>query len=100
MLVLAMEFSRDAQRAFWTVNTNEQTGAGVQNARARGHRKHQMVNGGFASEGWNHPGLLIEQDPRVTPSKRNSDAQCQPQGPQASRTGHPKMCGPPGVGYG
>ena len=45
--------------------------------------KHQMVSGGFASEGWNHPGLLIEQDPRVTPSKRNSDAQCQPQGPQA-----------------
>jgi hypothetical protein len=28
---------------------------------------------GVASEGRNRPGLLEEQEPRVTPSKRNSD---------------------------
>ncbi len=37
---------------------------------------------GFASEGRNHPGLLTEQEPEVTPSKRNSDAHCQTQCPQ------------------
>jgi hypothetical protein len=98
MLVLAMEFSRDAQRAFRTVDAKEQTGIGVRNGRARGRRNQ---NGSPASRrrDWNRPGLLNEQGPRVTPSKRNSDAHCHPQSPQASRTGHPKMCGPPGAGW-
>ena len=100
MLVLAMEFSRGAQRAFGARDTIEQTGAGAQNGRASGRQTHHWVGSGFASEGRNRPGLPNGQDPRVTPSKRNSDAHRQPQGPQASRTGHPKMCGPPGAGYG
>jgi hypothetical protein len=44
MLVLAMEFSKDAHRAFWAVTTKEQTGAEVQNGRARGRRIHQMAS--------------------------------------------------------
>ena len=36
---------------------------------------------GVASEGWNRPGLLNEQDPRVTPSKRNSDGPVPSPGP-------------------
>jgi hypothetical protein len=44
MLVLAMEFSRDAQRAFRADGTNEQTGGGAQNGRARGRQIHQLVD--------------------------------------------------------
>ena len=99
MLVLAMEFSRCAQRAHGTAVIKKQTDEGVRWTRASG-RQHLGEVAGIASEGRNRPGLLIEQVPKVTPSKRNSDARCHPQGPQASRTGPPKRCGPPGAGYG
>jgi hypothetical protein len=99
MLVLAMEFSRGAQRGLRATDIKEQTDERARCARASG-RDGATGRAGFASEGRNRPGLLNEQEPRVTPSKRNSDAHCHPQGPQASRTGHPKMCGPPGAGYG
>ena len=36
---------------------------------------------GFALEGTNRPGLLEEQGPRVTPSKRNSDGPVASPGP-------------------
>ena len=99
MLVLAMEFSRGAQRPHRAATSQVQTGERAQYGRASG-RPDLEGSAGIASEGRNRPGLLDEQEPRVTPSKRNSDAHCQPQSPQASRTGHPKMCGPPGAGYG
>ena len=100
MLVLAMEFSRGAQRAHRATVINEQTDEGAQYGRASG--RHVRSQGGPASRRRDGiaPGCPDEQEPRVTPSKRNSDAHCHPQGPQASRTGHPKMCGPPGAGYG
>ena len=100
MLVLAMEFSRGAQRAHRATGIIEQTDAGVRQARARG--RPTTTGGGPASRrrvGF-APDCSNEQVPEVTPSKRNSDAHCHPQGPQASRTGHPRMCGPPGAGYG
>jgi hypothetical protein len=55
MLVLAMEFSRCAQRALRTVNTKEQTGVGVQSGRASGRRPHTRWGGGIASEGLESP---------------------------------------------
>ena len=97
MLVLAMEFSRGAQRAHRATIIKEQTDEGVRCARASGRHDPNGL-AGIASEGRNRPGLPDGQEPRVTPSKRNSDARCHPQSPQASRTGHPKMCGPPGAG--
>jgi|HubBroStandDraft_2_1064218.scaffolds.fasta_scaffold69801_2 hypothetical protein len=45
MLVLAMEFSRGAQRPFGARDTIEQTGAEAQNGRASGRQTHQL--GGF-----------------------------------------------------
>jgi hypothetical protein len=43
MLVLAMEFSRDAQRARRATGIKEQTDAGVRRTRARGRRPPQVV---------------------------------------------------------
>jgi hypothetical protein len=60
MLVLAMEFSRCAQRARRATIIKEQTDERVQRTRARGRPKPQR-GGGFASEGRNRPGLLEEQ---------------------------------------
>jgi hypothetical protein len=54
MLVLAMEFSRDAQRAFRAVDAKEQTGIGVRNGRARGRADH-CWSAGVASEGLESP---------------------------------------------
>jgi hypothetical protein len=42
---------------------------------------------GVASEGWNRPGLLEEQEPRVTPSKRNSDGPMSSPGPTGLMNG-------------
>jgi len=90
MLVLAMEFSRGAQRVLRATDIKEQTDERVRCARASG--RHCATGAGrHRVEGRNRPGLLDEQGPRVTPSKRNSDAHFHPQGPQASRAGHPKM---------
>jgi hypothetical protein len=98
MLVLAMEFSRGAQRAYRAAAI-EQTDEGAQQGRASG-RQPTKRRAGIASKGSNRPGLLAEQGPRVTPSKRNSDARRHPQSPQAGWTGPPRRCGPPGAGYG
>jgi hypothetical protein len=83
MLVLAMEFSRGAQRAHGatTHRTSDRCGGAVDTG-----ERPALPGGaaGVASEGRNRRGLLDEQDPRVTPSKRNSDAHGHPQSPQAS----------------
>ena len=83
MLVLAMEFSRGAQRA--PLNADHQRTDRWRGAARAGERPaaSSMRTACVASEGRNRHGLLIEQDPRVTPSKRNSDARCHPQSPQA-----------------
>ena len=44
MLVLAMEFSRDTQRALGSAVAKEQTGVGAQNGRARGRQSHLAVS--------------------------------------------------------
>jgi hypothetical protein len=99
MLVLAMEFSRGAQRGNRAVHIkNRPTCRRDTHGRAAGPRP--LGRAGIALEGRNRPGLLDEQEPGVAPSKRNSDAHCHPQSPQASRTGPPKRCGPPGAGVG
>jgi hypothetical protein len=82
MLVLAMEFSRGAQRGYGTTEAKKQTGDRVRYARASGHGSPNGTDD-FASEGRNRPGLPNEQDPEVTPSKRNSDAHRHRQSPQA-----------------
>ena len=43
MLVLAMEFSRGAQRALGATGVKEQTDAGVRSARASGRRRLEVV---------------------------------------------------------
>ena len=80
MLVLAMEFSRGAQRVLGATGVKEQTDAGVRSTRASG-RHPADAGGGVASEGRIRPGLLDEQGPRVTPSKRNSDGPVPSPGP-------------------
>jgi hypothetical protein len=97
MLVLAMEFSRGAQRRHPAAHIKNRPMC-RDDARGRAAEPSPVAGVGIASEGRNRPGLLTEQEPGVTPSKRNSDAHCHPQGPQASRTGPPKRCGPPGAG--
>ena len=42
---------------------------------------------GFASEGRNYPRAAQMQEPKATPSKRNSDAHCQPPDPQGLADG-------------
>ena len=97
MLVLAMEFSRDATtRAGDRDHRATERRSGAFQAGERPDRPKGLA--GVATEGRNRPGLLVEQDPKVTPSKRNSDARSHPQGPRASRTGPPEGCGPPGAG--
>jgi hypothetical protein len=81
MLVLAMEFSRGAQRGHRASIIKEQTDERVRYARASGRRSTQKGGAGVASEGRNRPGLLEEQEPRVTPSKRNSDGPLPHPGP-------------------
>ena len=44
MLVLAMEFSRGARRAFWAFDAKEQTGDGTENGRASGRPTHPEVS--------------------------------------------------------
>ena len=82
MLVLAMEFSRGAQRAFGPpTSKNRPTTGRDAHGRAAGTRSRaepaSRRRDGIAS------GCPNEQEPRVTPSKRNSDARCHPQSPQA-----------------
>jgi hypothetical protein len=79
MLVLAMEFSRGAQRATRGVRgqiTDRQRGGSSASERPafadieRSRRR---------AEGTESPRAVQKgQEPRVTPSKRNSDAHCQP----------------------
>jgi hypothetical protein len=92
MLVLAMEFSRCAQRAMRTPDIKEQTDGWVR--MGTGERPIRAIDGsvGVASEGGIAPGCPIGQDPRVAPSKRNSDARHRTQSPQARRTGHQRRC--------
>jgi len=54
MLVLAMEFSRGAQRALGTAGTELQTGTRVRSARASGRLSHLGIDG-VASEGQESP---------------------------------------------
>ena len=56
MLVLAMEFSRGAQRAFWARDTIEQTGVGAQNGRASGRHTHQLGGSRLRVGGSESPG--------------------------------------------
>jgi hypothetical protein len=78
MLVLAMEFSRGAQRATRGVRglkTDRRRGgssAGERPAFAARAKSASRRGNGIA------PGCPKGQEPRVTPSKRNSDAHCHP----------------------
>jgi len=98
MLVLAMEFSRGAQRGHRVTDIKEQTDERTQYARASGRHTAQWAPSASRRRVGLAPGCSSEQGPRVAPSKRNSDARCHTQSPQASRTGPPKGCGPPGAG--
>jgi hypothetical protein len=91
MLVLAMEFSRCAQRAMRTPNIKEQTDEWVRMGTGERPIGHQWLDRRRVG-GRYRPGLSDGQDPRVAPSKRNSDAHHRTQSPQASRTGHQKRC--------
>ena len=73
MLVLAMEFSRGARRAQRTAAISKQTDDRVRLRTGERPTLSTRESVGVASEGWNRPGLLDEQEPRVAPSKRNSD---------------------------
>ena len=99
MLVLAMEFSRGVQRPQGAVLTNNKTGELAPFGRTSGRTDLEGRPASLRRDGYRSR-LLKEQEPEVTPSKRNSDAHSHPQSPQASRTGPPKRCGPPGAGYG
>ena len=99
MLVLAMEFSRGVQRPQGAVLTNNKTGELAPFGRTSGRAD---LEGRPASLRRDRirSGLLDEQEPEVTPSKRNSDAHCPPQGPLPHGRDIESMCGPPGAGYG
>ena len=77
MLVLAMEFSRGAQRGHRASIIKEQTDERVRCARASGRPDDPV---GIAAEGGFAPGCHW-QEPRVTPSKRNSDGPVPSPGP-------------------
>src|SRR5665213_4630818 len=81
MLVLAMEFSRGVQRPQGAVLTKNKTGELAPFGRASGRADLEGRPASLRRDG-THSRLLTEQDPEVTPSKRNSDAHRQPQGPQ------------------
>ena len=75
MLVLAMEFSKGAQRALRDaghLQSDRWTGA------ERTGERPTMTSWSWRLRvgGWIHPGLPERHGPRVTPSKRNSDAHC------------------------
>jgi hypothetical protein len=81
MLVLAMEFSRGVRRPQGAVRTSMRPVRWrLSDGRAAGRTprvgRHRF--GGTETA----PGCSDEQEPGVTPSKRNSDAPCHPQGPQ------------------
>ena len=81
MLVLAMEFSRGVQRPQGAVLTNNKTGELAPFGRTSGRADLKGRPASLWRDG-THSRLLNEQDPEVTPSKRNSDAHSQPQSPQ------------------
>ena len=80
MLVLAMEFSRGAQRRHRATHIKNRPTC-RQGAYGASGRHPADAGGGVASEGRIRPGLLDEQGPRVTPSKRNSDGPVPSPGP-------------------
>ena len=81
MLVLAMEFSRGVQRPQGARTHLNETGVLAPFGRTSGRADLEGRPASLRRDGF-RPGLLIEQGPEVTPSKRNSDARCRPQGPQ------------------
>jgi len=78
MLVLAMEFSRGAQRA--TQGIRGQKEDRQRGGSSAGERPAFAIKAESASRRGNGiaPGCPEGQEPRVTPSKRNSDAHCHP----------------------
>ena len=81
MLVLAMEFSRGVQRPQGARAHLIETGALAPFGRTSGRADLEGRPASLRRDG-THPGLLDEQGPEVTPSKRNSDAHGQPQSPR------------------
>ena len=73
MLVLAMESSRCAQRGLLDADDQLKTDREGAGARASGRRLEVVP---ARLEVRTRPGLPNRQGPRVTPSKRNSDAHC------------------------
>ena len=81
MLVLAMEFSRGVLRPQGARAHLFETGVLAPFGRTSGRADLEGRPASLRRDGY-RSGLLEEQEPEVTPSKRNSDAHGQPQSPQ------------------
>jgi hypothetical protein len=99
MLVLAMEFSRGAQRAYRATGINQQTDAGVRQARARG--RSATTRGGPASRRrvGIAPGCSKSRYQRSLPQNGIVMPVAIPRAHRPRGRDIEAMCGPPGAGW-